>query len=137
VLSPADRCAVLAKTSSRCHICGGEIEGTRWHADHVKAHITGAEHEVANYLPVHAICNNYRWDYSSDEFQWILKLGVWLRSEVERETRIGRAAGEKFTGYDAGRAARRERAGSSVELTESGRWGMPGNRHGGPKAFHG
>ena len=27
-----------------------------------------------NYLPAHATCNNYRWDYTAAEFQEILKL---------------------------------------------------------------
>lgn len=30
-----------------------------------------------NFLPAHSTCNNYRWDYLAEEFELILKLGVW------------------------------------------------------------
>jgi 5-methylcytosine-specific restriction endonuclease McrA len=91
-LTRADRDAVLRKTGGRCHICGGAIEGSDWEADHVLAHSTGGTHAADNYLPAHSLCNNYRWDYSAEEFQWILKLGVWLRTQMERGT-TGRPRG--------------------------------------------
>src|SRR5689334_17121215 len=61
VLRPTERIEVLRKAGSRCHICGGSIKGDDWHADHVLAHSTGGARLVDNYLPSHAICNNYRW----------------------------------------------------------------------------
>jgi hypothetical protein len=85
MLSAAERRQILAKTAGRCHICGGAIEGA-WHADHVLAHSGGGGHIADNYLPAHALCNNYRWDYSSEEFQYILKLGVWIRTQIERKS---------------------------------------------------
>jgi 5-methylcytosine-specific restriction endonuclease McrA len=60
-LTAAERLQVLAKTSGACHICGGKIEGKSWRADHVIAHSAGGTHDVDNYLPAHATCNNYRW----------------------------------------------------------------------------
>ena len=73
-LSPKERQLVFDKTAGRCHICGGKIVGP-WQADHVFPHSTGGVHAAENYLPAHTLCNNYRWDYSSEEFQEILKLG--------------------------------------------------------------
>src|SRR5688572_17697269 len=67
-LSAKEREQVLAKTASRCHICGGLIDGPPWQADHVLALSTGGGHAAGNYLPAHTLCNNYRWDYSSAEF---------------------------------------------------------------------
>jgi len=61
---------VFKKTSGRCHICGGSIDG-KWQADHVFSHSVGGAHTANNYLPAHALCNNYRWDHSADEFQAI------------------------------------------------------------------
>jgi hypothetical protein len=61
-----------------------------------------------NYLPAHKTCNNYRWHYSPEEFQIILKLGVWLRTQIEKETTIGKAAGAAFVAHDLRRAARRK-----------------------------
>jgi hypothetical protein len=54
--------------------------------------VWGGAHSVDNFLPAHALCNNYRWDYSAEEFQYILKLGVWIRTQIEQETQLGRHA---------------------------------------------
>ena len=88
-LSNLQRARVLAKTGGRCHICGGLIAGG-WQADHVLAHSGGGGHSEDNYLPAHALCNNYRWDYSAEEFQLILKFGVWARTQVETDKPLGR-----------------------------------------------
>lgn len=75
-LSKKQRELVLAKTNSHCHICGIALHNNNFQADHVKAHSMGGLHEENNYLPSCATCNNYRWHYSSEEIQVILKLGV-------------------------------------------------------------
>jgi 5-methylcytosine-specific restriction endonuclease McrA len=110
VLSKVDREVILTKTNGRCHICGGEIDGT-WQADHVLAHSVGGEHAVDNYLPAHASCNNYRWDYTAAEFQEIFKLGVWSRTQVERGTTIGREIAARFSVYEVNRRKRRKASG--------------------------
>jgi 5-methylcytosine-specific restriction endonuclease McrA len=104
-LSPKERAVIFSKTSGRCHICGGKIEGD-WQADHVFSHSLGGQHDVDNYLPSHDNCNNYRWFYGTEEFQWILKLGVWLRTHIEKQTVIGRFAARAFCTYDRRRARR-------------------------------
>ena len=83
-LTAGQRVEVLAKTANRCHICGGKIAPTApWHADHVLSHSDGGAHSIDNYLPAQSLCNNYRWDYSAEEFQWVLKIGVWARRRME------------------------------------------------------
>ena len=74
------------------------------------AHSTGGAHSVDNYLPAHSICNNYRWHYDAEEFQWILKLGVWLRTQIEKGTTIGQEVGQKFCDHERRRAGRRKPA---------------------------
>ena len=65
--------------------------GPQWKADHVLAHSSGGVHSPENYLPAHALCNGYRWDYDPEEFQWLLKIGVWARRQMERAVpRLGR-----------------------------------------------
>jgi len=110
VLTKADRGKVLGKTGGRCHICGGTINADDWQADHILAHSAGGVHSVENYLPAHSICNNYRWHYDAEEFQWIIKLGVWLRTQIERGKPIGRTAGQKFCEHERQRARRRKPA---------------------------
>lgn len=101
-LSRAERNHIFLKTAGRCHICGGLIEGT-WNADHVFSHSLGGQHSADNYLPAHPICNNYRWFYGTEEFQWILKLGVWLRTQIEKKTAVGRIAAKAFCRQDQAR----------------------------------
>jgi 5-methylcytosine-specific restriction endonuclease McrA len=105
-LTRVDRDAILEKAGGRCHICGGEIYGA-WEADHVYSHCLGGQHAISNYLPAHPICNNYRWFYGPEEFQWILKLGVWLRTKIELKQRIGLEAASQFIRSDNLRAKRR------------------------------
>ena len=105
-LSPDQRKAILLKTDGRCHVCGGAIEGT-WQADHVLAHSGGGNDSAENYLPAHGTCNNYRWDYLPEEFQEILRMGVWLRTQLERQTRIGKLAGVVFIAHEKRRLGRR------------------------------
>ncbi len=106
-LTAADRKHIFLKTDGRCHICGGLIENN-WDADHVLSYSKGGEHSVDNYLPAHKTCNNYRWDYLPTEFQEIMKLGVWLRTQIEKQTEIGKNAAEEFVKYEKKRLARRK-----------------------------
>ena len=105
-LTNTQRDQILAKTCGRCHICGGLISGI-WHADHVIPHSSGGAHAVDNYLPAHNVCNTYRWDYTPDEYQLILKLGVWLKGEILRETTLGQASAERFVKKQVAVAKRR------------------------------
>jgi hypothetical protein len=108
-LRPIDRARVLATTGGRCHICGGIIDGA-WQADHVLAHSGGGTGSADNYLPAHALCNNYRWDYLADEFQMILKLGVWARTQIETGTGVGNEMARRFVAHEARRMARVRRS---------------------------
>jgi hypothetical protein len=112
-LAPSERKAILEKTNNKCHICGGEISGP-WDADHVFSHSLGGIHGVSNYLPAHLICNNYRWFYGTEEFQWILKLGVWLRTRIEKKERIGLEAANLFVRHEQRRHKRRGSNGRRV-----------------------
>jgi hypothetical protein len=117
-LSRLERQEVFKKTGGRCHVCGGAIEGA-WEADHVFSHSLGGQHESGNYLPAHPICNNYRWFYGTEEFQWILKLGVWLRTQIEKETVLGGLAARAFCAHERTRAGRRVSRNTESDATET------------------
>ena len=51
-LTKKQREAILAKTDGRCHVCGVELETNKFHADHVKSHITGGLHDEKITCPV-------------------------------------------------------------------------------------
>ncbi len=104
-LSKSERAQVLEKTGARCHICRatsslGGRPTTSWHT----LAVVGS---VENYLPAHRLCNHYRWDYSPEEFQWILKLGAWARSQIERDTPIEVSVRDKFYDHELRRNSRR------------------------------
>ena len=65
-----------------------------------------------NYLAAHRTCNNYRWDYLPEEFEVILKLGVWARTQIEKGTGLGQELGSKFEKHEARREARRKKRAS-------------------------
>jgi len=111
-LSTSQRKLILQKTGKRCHICGGKINRSEaWHADHVFAHAHGGKNSIENYLPAHSLCNNYRWFYSAGEFQWILKIGVWMRTRIEKRDELAMAMAEKFVEYERVRQSRRRSQG--------------------------
>jgi hypothetical protein len=99
-LTPVQRKAILAKTNSRCHVCGVEIELNGFHADHVKTHISGGLHEENNYLPSCQTCNSYRWHFSPEELQIILKLGVWTKGQLLRDSQLGREIASDFVKHE-------------------------------------
>ena len=105
-LSAKNRAIVLAKTAGRCHLCGGKVV-ERWTADHVLAHSDSGPHAIDNYLPAHGLCNGYKWAYSPEEFQWVLKIGVWARLQMETNSPLGEAMLQRFFNYDRQRKARR------------------------------
>ena len=51
-LSGREREDILAKTDSRCHICGGPIEGNTWEADHVVSHSPGGQQSIDTIFPL-------------------------------------------------------------------------------------
>ena len=104
-LTTKQRKRVLGKTGGRCHICGGRV-GERWQADHVQPHSRGGDHAEENFLASHALCNNYRWHYLPEEFQYIMKLGVWAKKQVEKETAVGEKIAAGFVQQERRRVRR-------------------------------
>jgi len=107
-LSKTDKIAVLAKTNSTCHICGETVTVDNFQADHVQVHSSSANNRIDNFLPSCGICNNYRWFYEPEEIKWILKLGVWLKTKIEKDTTIGKAAAGMFVKHEMSRRGRRK-----------------------------
>lgn len=105
-LTELERREILKKTDGRCHICGGLIDG-KWDADHVMAHSGGGAHKIDNYLPAHSLCNNYRWDYLAEEFQLIMKIGIWCRKQIQDKNGMGLKLADGFIKYERDRLKRR------------------------------
>jgi 5-methylcytosine-specific restriction endonuclease McrA len=104
-LTELQRASILNKTNAHCHICGGKINGD-WHADHVLSYSKGGGHSEENYLAAHSTCNNYRWHYGAEEFQEIMKLGIWTKTQITRQTKLGMEVAEEFVKYEKNRIKR-------------------------------
>ena len=107
-LTKEQRKLILQKTDSKCHICGIPLTSENFQADHVKSHVTGGTHTIDNYLPGCKTCNNYRWHYNWQEIQYILKIGVWAKSLIERNNSLGKTLAEEFVAYEIKREKRRK-----------------------------
>ena len=46
---------------------------------------------------------------------WILKLGVWARTQIERDTSLGVEMRDRFYGYESNRLKRRRTAPADAE----------------------
>lgn len=88
-LSVTQREKIFEKTEGFCHVCGCLLEFDKFEADHVRQHAQGGSDVTDNFLPSCSKCNSYRWNYSSEEIQWILKLGVWLKTKIQSREQIG------------------------------------------------
>lgn len=100
-LTPLQRAKVLMKTDSRCHICGCDLTLMNFQADHVKSHVSGGNAIIENFLPSCKTCNNYRWHYSPEEIQWMLKFGVFAKTQIEKETKVGLSFADAFLKKEA------------------------------------
>lgn len=107
-LTKKQREVVLAKTDAHCHICGIAVTINTFQADHVKSHCMGGEHVENNYLPSCPTCNNYRWHYTPEEIQIILKLGVWGKTKIMNDPDLGLTMGNEFVKYEMGVRQRRK-----------------------------
>ena len=107
-LSKKQRELILSKTDARCHICGTKLDSTNFQADHVQSHSAGGNHAENNYLPSCFTCNNYRWHYSSEEIQIILKLGVWAKTKITNDPTFGLEIANSFVKYEMGVRKRRK-----------------------------
>ena len=99
-LTKAQRSLILEKTNSRCHVCGIELDAQSFQADHIKIHSSGSEHKENNYLPSCQTCNRYRWHFASEEMQIILKLGVWAKGQLLKESELGLEIANGFVKHE-------------------------------------
>lgn len=121
-LTSEQRKQVFDKTGGRCHLCGGDMNqrsdgelqeeeellphfvvmeepkpAPHFVVDHIVPFASGGKESLDNLLPAHGLCNGCRWFYSPEEFQWILRMGIWARKQMEDvKTEIGQKMREPF-----------------------------------------
>src|SRR5205085_1763436 len=108
-VTPKQRAAILGKTGNRCHICGGQIApNAYWEADHVFPAAAGGDGQIANFLPAHGLCNSAKLDHHAEELQWIVRIGVWAKKQMEEKTDIGNEMLKLFWTYQQSRVNRQK-----------------------------
>ena len=108
VLTKDERKLIWDKTDGNCHVCGRAVSPNNFEADHVRNHSAGGGSQVDNFLPACRTCNNYRWHYSPEEVQWILKMGIWAKTKVSHDDAIGKLIAKEFIKKEIGRESRRK-----------------------------
>jgi 5-methylcytosine-specific restriction endonuclease McrA len=98
---------ILAKTGGRCHVCGEPL-GKEWSADHVQPRARGGEDAEANFLPACRTCNAARWHRRPRVIRRMLRLGVYLLSEVDRGSTLGNRVRDYYLDRRKHNKARRE-----------------------------
>lgn len=108
-LNAAQRRIIFEKTGGLCHICGIQLDFNKFQADHVKPYTSGGIHDVSNFLPACNTCNNYRWHYLPEEIQIILHIGVILKTQIVKETPLGKMMLKKIVHAEQTKIGRRRK----------------------------
>src|ERR1700683_4939137 len=116
-LKTQQRPEILKKTGSRCHICGGGIPtGGYWEADHVHPAAAGGDNKIENFLAAHGQCNSAKLNHGGEEFQWVLKIGVWAKKQIEGRTVLGAQMLKLFYENEKQRVKRQKEYRKSTEV---------------------
>ncbi len=107
---------VLKKSHNRCHICGDNIDYDNFQVDHITPFSLGGENNIENFIASCSFCNNYKWNYLPEEIKWILKIGVWAKTQIEFETEIGKSISNEFINYEKLRENRRKHKREPLEI---------------------
>lgn len=67
------RLIIFEKYNGRCAYCGREIKAIQFHVDHIQPKCFGGTDELDNLNPSCSSCNNYKLNYTIEEFRAALK----------------------------------------------------------------
>lgn len=84
-LKKAEKMEVFEKTNCTCHLCGNKLNGEKFSISFPFV----SNGLVADSLPACRSCKRLYGNYLPSEIKWIMKLGMWARTQIEYETEIG------------------------------------------------
>lgn len=114
-LKKSDKYEVFSKTNGTCHICGCELKIEKFS-------ITSSlskENSLENSLPACQSCKRIYDNYLPSEIKWILKFGLWAKTQVEYETEVGKDIAIEIVEQERDRENRRKDARKSFEIDVS------------------
>lgn len=84
-LKKSEKTLIYEKTSGTCHICGCELSDKKFSlTSSIKKEVS-----VENSMPACQSCKRLYDNYMPSEIKWIIKIGMWARTQIEFETEIG------------------------------------------------
>lgn len=86
---------IFDKTNGLCHICGNALSPEKYSITYSLLF-----NEQDQPLPACKSCKTFHDNYLSDEIKWIIKLGLWAKTQIEYETEIGQLLAEEFIDYE-------------------------------------
>ena len=83
---------IYSKYNGLCAYCGKEITIKEMQIDHLKPKIFGGSDDISNLLPACRECNNYKYNYSLEQFRGYLE-GVYDFLSKTQKLRIAERLG--------------------------------------------
>ncbi len=87
----AEKEKIYNKTSGVCHICGIKLSPDSFSI--TASTTTNGE----TFLPACKACKRMHDNYLPEEIKWILKIGLWVKTQIEYETEIGNMVSGELT----------------------------------------
>ena len=82
---------IYNKTNGVCHICGIKLSPNKFSI----SESTTIDNE--SFLPACKTCKRIHDNYLPEEIKWILKIGLWAKTQIEYETEIGNMVSNELT----------------------------------------
>jgi len=105
----SEKVDIFNKTNGICHICGCEL-------DIESFSITGS---LENGLPACKGCKMIYDNYMPSEIKWMLKIGLWAKTQVEYETDIGKEIATEIIEIEKDREGRKKEQREPLQIDVS------------------
>ena len=111
----SEKAEIFNKTNGICHICGCELYFEKFSIT------CSAEKEksVESCLPACKSCKMIYDNYLSSEIKWMLKIGLWAKTQIEYETDIGKEIATEIIEVEKDRENRKKEPREPLEIDVS------------------
>jgi hypothetical protein len=114
-LKKSEKEEVFKKTKGLCHICGIDLQEEKFSI----TNSFGKETSFETSLPACQSCKRIYDNYLPSEIKWILKIGLWAKTQIEYETEIGKDIAIEIVEQEKDREKRRKRQRKPYEIDVS------------------
>ena len=114
-LKKQEKIDIYNKTKGICHICGSKLSESKFS---ITSSLTN-EISVETSLPACKDCKRFYDNYLPDEIKWMIKLGMWAKTQVEFETDLGKTIALDITEQEKYRESKRKKPRKPYEIDTS------------------